>query len=55
MVLHYERRGPDVELAIEQLIRDPVRRPLCAAEAAVKERPVHYDDLPVYRTPMSLA
>jgi transposase len=56
VVLHYERRGPDVELAIEQLIRDPVRCPSCAEEAQVKERPVvHYVDLPVYGTPMSLA
>ena len=56
VVLHDERRGPDVELAIEQLIRDPVRCPSCAVEAAVKERPmVHYVDLPVYGRPMSLA
>jgi transposase len=56
VVLHYERRGPDVELAIEQLIRDPVRCPSCGEEAVVKERPViHYVDLPVYGTPMSLA
>ena len=56
MVLHYERRGPDVELAIEQLIRDPVRCPSCGVEARVKDRPVvHYVDLPVYGTPMSLA
>ena len=56
VVLHYERRGPDVTLAIEQLIREPVRCPSCAVEAAVKERPlVHYVDLPVYGTPMSLA
>jgi transposase len=56
VVLHYERRGPDVELAIEQLIREPVRCPSCGVEAAVKERPVvHYVDLPVYGTPMALA
>jgi transposase len=56
VVLHYRRRGPDVELAIEQLIRDLVRCPSCGVEAAVKERPVvHYVDLPVYGTPMSLA
>jgi transposase len=56
VVLHYERRGPDVELAIEQLIREPVRCPSCAELAQVKERPVvHYVDLPVYGTPMSLA
>ena len=56
VVLHDQRRGPDVELAIEQLIRDRVRCPSCATEAAVKDRPVvHYVDLPVYGTPMSLA
>jgi transposase len=56
VVLHYERHGPDVELAIEQLIRGPVHCPSCAGEARVKERPVvHYVDLPVYGTPMSLA
>ncbi len=56
MVLHYERRGPDVELAIEQLIRQPVRCPSCSELAQVKERPVvTYIDLPVYGTPMRLA
>ena len=56
VVLHYERRGPDVELAIEQLIRDRVRCPSCGQLAVVKERPVvRYVDLPVYGTPMSLA
>jgi transposase len=56
VVLYYERRGADVELAIEQLIRAPVRCPVCAEEARIKERPVvHYVDLPVYGTPMSLA
>jgi transposase len=55
VVLHYERRGPDVELAIEQLIRQPVRCPSCAELAQVKERPVvTYIDLPVYGTPMRL-
>ena len=55
VVLHYERRGPDVELAIEQLIRQPVRCPSCAGLAQVKERPiVTYVDLPVYGTPMRL-
>ena len=55
VVLHYERRGPDVELAIEQLIRDPVRCPSCSGLAQVKERPVvTYIDLPVYGTPMRL-
>jgi transposase len=55
VVLHYERRGPDVELMIEQVTRD-VRCPACEGPAQVKERPVvHYVDLPVYGTPMSLA
>ena len=54
-VLHYERRGPDVELMIEQVTRD-VRCPACEGPAQVKERPVvRYVDLPVYGTPMSLA
>ena len=55
-VLAYERRGPDVELMIEQVAGE-VRCPSCAARRAqVKERPVvHYVDLPVYGTPMSLA
>ena len=54
-VLAYERRGPDVELMIEQVAGD-VRCPICAGRAQVKERPVvHYVDLPVYGTPMSLA
>ena len=53
--LAYERRGPDVELMIEQVAGD-VRCPICAGRAQVKERPVvHYVDLPVYGTPMSLA
>ncbi len=53
--MHYERTGPDVELMIEQ-VADDVRCPTCAEPAQVKERPVvHYVDLPVYGTPMSLA
>ena len=52
VVLHYERRGPNVELAIEQLIRQRVRCPSCSELAQVKERPVvTYIDLPVYGTP----
>jgi len=55
VVLHYERRGPDVELVIEQLIHQPVRCPSCSELAQVKERPVvTYIDLPVYGTPMRL-
>jgi transposase len=54
-VLHYERRGPEVELAIEQVIED-VRCPSCQALAQVKERPiVNYVGLRVYGTPMRLA
>jgi transposase len=55
-VLHYQRSGPDVELMIEQEVLDEVRCPRCSRAAQVKERPVvHYVDLPVYGTPMSLA
>ena len=54
-VLHYERRGPDVDLMVEQVVQD-VRCPVCAGPAVVHERPVvHYVDLAVYGTPMSLA
>jgi len=54
-VVHYERRGPDVELMVEQVV-DQVRCPTCGGPAQVKERPVvHYVDLPVYGVPMSLA
>jgi transposase len=54
-VLHYARNGPDVELVIEQVVRD-VRCPSCTGPAEVKERPlVRYVDLPVYGTPMRLA
>jgi transposase len=54
-VLHYERRGPNVELVIEQVVKD-VRCPSCGGRAQVKERPVvRYVDLPVYGTPMRLA
>jgi len=54
-VVHYERRGPDVELMVEQLVAE-LRCPLCASAAVVHERPVvRYVDLPVYGAPMSLA
>ncbi|MGI8491359.1 MAG: transposase, partial [Acidimicrobiales bacterium] len=54
-VLRYERRGPHVELMVEQ-VPGMVPCPTCATRAQVKERPVvHYVDLPVYGTPMSLA
>ncbi len=54
-VIHYERRGADVELLVEQVVGE-VRCPTCRGRAQVKERPVvHYVDLPVYGTPMSLA
>jgi transposase len=54
-VLAYERFGPRVELMVEQVV-DQIRCPACGERAQVKERPVvHYVDLPVYGTPMSLA
>ena len=53
-VLAYVRRGPDVELMIEQVV-EQVRCPVCGEQARVKERPVVYVDLPVYGTPMALA
>jgi transposase len=54
-VLQYERRGPHVELMVEQVLEE-VRCPSCKRRAEVKERPVvHYVDLPVYGTAMSLA
>jgi len=54
-VLAYERWGPRVELAVEQVV-GVVYCPACQERAQVKERPVvHYVDLPVYGTPMSLA
>jgi transposase len=53
-VLHYARRGPEVELVIEQVVADP-RCPGCGGPARVKERPlVHYVDLPVYGTAMRM-
>lgn len=55
VVLAYERRGRDVELMIEQVTGD-LRCPACEEPAQIKERPVvHYVDLPVYGTAMSLA
>jgi transposase len=54
-VLRYERLGPHVEVMIEQ-VPGAVACPTCSRRAQVKERPVvHYVDLPVYGTPMSLA
>jgi len=53
-VLHYKRSGPNVELMIEQVVKD-VRCPACGGRAQVKERPlVRYVDLPVYGVPMHL-
>ena len=53
-VLHLERRGPDVELAIEQVVGE-VSCPSCGGPARVKDRPlVRYIDLPVYGSPMRL-
>jgi transposase len=54
-VLAYVRRGRNVELMVEQVVEQR-RCPICGQVARVKERPVvHYVDLPVYGTPMSLA
>jgi transposase len=53
-VLHLERRGPDVELAIEQNV-EVICCPACGQVAQVKDRPVvRYIDLPVYGSPMRL-
>lgn len=38
-VLHYARRGAEVELVIEQVVAD-ARCPSCAGAARVKERPL---------------
>ena len=54
-VLHYKRRGPNVELLIEQ-VTEKVRCPSCHGQVEVKERPVvTYVDLPVYGVPMRLS
>lgn len=54
-VVHYQRRGPEVVLMIEQVVND-VRCPSCGGLARVKERPViRYVDLPVFGIPMHLA
>jgi transposase len=53
-VLHLERRGPQVELAIQQKT-GVILCPGCAERARVKDRPqVRYIDLPVYGCPMRL-
>jgi transposase len=53
-VLHYERRGPDVALVIEQVVKD-ASCPTCQRPAQVKDRPrVTYVDLPVFGTPLRL-
>jgi transposase len=53
-VLRYVRRGPEIELVVEQVVKDP-RCPSCRGPAQVKERPlVSYVDLPVYGQPMRL-
>jgi transposase len=53
-VLNYERRGPSVQLMIEQVVED-LRCPSCGGRAQVKERPVvTYVDLPVYGVAMRL-
>ena len=38
-VLHYQRRGPEVALVIEQLAKD-ARRRACKLPAQVKDRPL---------------
>ncbi len=54
-VLHYQRRGPEVALVIEQVVED-ARCPSCQRTAQVKERPiVTYVDLPVFGAPMRLS
>jgi transposase len=54
-VIQLARRGPVVDLMIEQVVGD-VRCPACGGPARVKERPVAtYTDLPVYGVPMRLA
>jgi transposase len=53
-VLHYERRGPDVALVIEQVVKDALC-PSCRRPAQVKDRPrVTYVDLPVFGAPLRL-
>jgi transposase len=53
-VVHYQRRGPEVSLCIEQIVGE-VRCPQCRARAFVKDRPlVAYIDLPVYGAPIRL-
>lgn len=54
-VLSYERRGPEVDLVIEQ-VAVAVRCPGCEGPTQVKDRPVvRYVDLPVYGVPMKLS
>ncbi len=53
-VLYYERRGPEVALVIEQVVKDALCFQ-CQRPAHVKERPrVTYVDLPVFGAPMRL-
>jgi transposase len=53
-VLHYERRGPEVALVIEQKVEN-AQCPSCRRPAQVKDRPrVTYVDLPVFGAPMRL-
>jgi transposase len=53
-VLHYERRGPEVALVIEQVVKD-ASCPTCQRPSQVKDRPrVTYVDLPVFGAPMRL-
>ena len=51
-VLHYQHRGPEVALVIEQLAKD-ARCRACISPAQVKDRRlVTYLDLPIYGAPM---
>ena len=53
-VLHYARRGPVGEIAIEQVLLDP-RCPRCNGPTNVKDRPVvKYSDLPFAVVPMTI-
>jgi transposase len=54
-VLHFEQRGPDRELMIEQ-VPAVIGCPTCGVVARVKDRPVvRYIDLPVFGRPITLA
>jgi transposase len=53
-VLAYERRGPEVSLVIEQVVKD-ASCPTCQRPSQMKDRPrVTYVDLPVFGAPIRL-